>query len=304
MRLTLGVTAAMVACSSFADIKWASSYQAALHQAKAADKLLMVEFITAWDMNSEGQSGRMEHTLRDPKAQAIAEHFVPVRVDADKDGKELKARFHITNYPTVLFLDKGENVVGIIDGYEDPDEFAKHGNLFLKDHAEFAPEMAKYKKNPKDLDAIARLGTIYGDRYQIGPALEKLKEAEAIDPANKTDKLSDLYNAIADYYQNGAQPETAIKYFQKTADTSVDDDKRAYAYLSIAACYLYLAQIDPQMQYSKRITQEQGIGYLKAAIPPIDACLKLKKLKDSDRQLAVREKQFINQFLSGGGGGG
>src|SRR5579862_1386857 len=199
IRFALGALAVGAAASSFAQIKWAPNFQAALAQAKASNKLLMVEFYTAWDANGKKLE---EGTFKDNTAEEVAAKYVPVRVNVEKEGKDLGAKFHITNYPTVLFIDHSENVIGIIDGYETPDEFVKHGNSFLKDYSEFPGYEAKYKANSKNLDAIAHLGVIYANRYQIAPALSKLAEAEKIDPNNATDKLSDLYNFIADYYQN------------------------------------------------------------------------------------------------------
>jgi tetratricopeptide (TPR) repeat protein len=297
MRLTLGAAAALAASFTFADIKWMPSYQAAIHEAKSTNKLVMVEFYAPWDLHgisAPNWCGRMEgETFKDPKSQEVAARFVPVRLNVDKDGKELKARFHVTNYPTVLFLDKNESVVGVIDGFEDVAEFTKHGNLFLKDHAEFGPAMAKYKTNPKDLDAVTRLGTIYGDRYQIAEALAKVKEAEAIDSANKTDKVSDLYNSVGDYYQNASKFEPAIKYFQKAADTSKSTDKRAYAYLSIATC---LFTMDPSEGPEPTAKQ---LANAKAAIAPLQACLKLPNLKPDDKDLATRLLEAAKRATSG-----
>ncbi|HWA83357.1 MAG TPA: thioredoxin family protein, partial [Fimbriimonadaceae bacterium] len=242
MRILAGLLAVGVATVSMAQIKWVPNFQTAMKRAKATNKAVMIEFYTAWDLdpnyheNSPGQ--QLEHeTFADKAAQTVANKFVPVRIDVEKEGKDLGKKFHITNYPTVLFLDNKENVIGIIDGFESADEFVKHGNSFLKDLADYPATFAKYKKNKKNLIAVARLGEIYANRYDIENALQKMAEAEKIDPANKTGKLSDMYNNIADYYQNASKYEPAIKYFKKTAETSKVTDKIAYANLSIVACY-------------------------------------------------------------------
>ncbi len=301
LRSIVTLAAAVAACSAFGDIKWAATYKAAMDQAKTGRKLVMVEFYATWDSNSQHLE---QGTFSDKTAQGIIGKCVPVRINIEKEGKDLGKKFHITNYPTVLFVDNAENVAGIIDGYETPDEFVKHGKAFLKDHADLPGVEAKYKSNSKDLDAITHLGVIYADRYQIQPALGKLAEAQKIDPSNKTDKLSDLYNDVADYYQNAGQYDPAIKYFKVAAETSKTTDKRAYGYLSIVACYLSMAQLDPSIDYEKPITPEQGRAFLKAAQPYVEAALKLPNLKPDDMKIAKDDKSAIERILRGVGDGG
>src|SRR4051812_19579160 len=125
MRFAVGLATLSAAALSFAQIKWVSNYQTALKEAKASNKLVMIEFYTSWDQNGQ----RLEAaTFTEAAAQKVANKCVPVRINVEKEGKELGQKFHITNYPTVLFIDKAENPVGIIDGFETADEFVKHGN--------------------------------------------------------------------------------------------------------------------------------------------------------------------------------
>jgi len=287
--------------SAVADIKWVSTYPNALNQAKATKKLVMVEFYATWDKYGHQLESQ---TFANHTAQAVANKYVPVRVNVEKEGKELATKFHISNYPTLLFLDKNENAVGIIDGFESPDEFVKHGNTFLKDYADFGPAQAKYRSNPKNLDAITRLGVIYGDRYQISAALEKLAEAEKLDPANSTDKLSDLYNAVADHYQNASKFDEAIKYFQRAVDTSKVTDKRAYGYLSIVTCYFTMdAPADPQPGLEVPVNPIKLKEHLEKALPYVKACMKLPNLKEEDKNLARNYLDNINRILDGLKGG-
>src|ERR1041384_506623 len=102
MRIVIGLLAAGAAVASLAQIKWAPNYKAALKQAKASKKLVMVEFYAGWDLDPNYRKGtpgqRMEEeTFKDHGSQAVANKFVPVRVDVVK-SKELGAKYHITNY--------------------------------------------------------------------------------------------------------------------------------------------------------------------------------------------------------------
>lgn len=306
MRIVVGLFAAGAAMCAVAQIKWVPTYKAALKQANTTKKLVMIEFYTAWDLDpnyvkdSPGQ--KLENdTFKDPYAQKVANKFVPVRLNIDKEGKDIGKKFHITNYPTVLFVDSKENPVGIIDGYEDATEFIKHGNQFIKDYADMPKMESALRRNPKDLTAISRLGVIYADRYQISPALAKLNKAEEIDPKNGTDKLSDLYNAVGDYYQNASQFDSAIPYFQKSADTAKTTDDRAYGYLSIVTCFLTIDPPDSPKNPNRLVAN------MKKSVPMLQACLKLPKLKDDDKKLAEQMLRLAtaisNAKLPDDGGG-
>lgn len=306
MRIVVGLLAAGAAVAALAQIKWVPTYKAALKQAKTTKKIVMIEFYTAWDLDpnyvkdSPGQ--KLENdTFKDPYAQKVANKFVPVRLNVEKEGKELGKKFHITNYPTVLFVDSNENAVGIIDGYEDATEFIKHGNQFIKDYADMPKMESALKHNSKNLAAIARLGTIYANRYQIATALAHLKKAEEIDPKNGTDRLSGLYNAVGDYYQSASQFDSAIPYFQKSADTAKTTDDRAYGYLSIVTCYLTIDPPDSPKNANRLVAN------MKKSVPMLQACLGLPKLKDDDKKLAEQMLRLAtaisnSKFPDDGGG--
>src|SRR4051812_44159109 len=123
MRLGVGLFSACAAVSALAQIRWAQNYPAALNQAKGTNKLVMVEFYTDWDVWGK----RLEtQTFSDKKVIALSGKVIPVRVNVEGTGRDLGKKFKITNYPTLVFVDKNGNDVGTIDGYEGPDEFVKH----------------------------------------------------------------------------------------------------------------------------------------------------------------------------------
>lgn len=276
LRAGLASTIVLAASLSFAAIPWAPTYKAALATAKQTKKLLMVECYTTWDPWGK----KLESdTFSDPAVEKVIRKFVPVRMEIENKEKAFGERYHVTNYPTVLFLDPHEKVVGIIDGFEQPEDFIKHANAFLKDYADFPMAVARAAKHPKDVAAVARVGEIYATRYDIAPALVKLKQAEALDPNNRSDKITLLYNAVGDYYQNASRFTTAIPYFQKAGNTSKSTDQRAYGYLSIVSCYFSMVQNEESAPQVK-------LGYLKTSIGLCEKTLKLPKLKAEDRKIA------------------
>src|SRR5579862_7939897 len=299
MRTLVALAIVASAATALGQIKWMPSSQAALDHAKETNRLVMVEFYATWDKNSQNLDTA---TFGDKAAQGVANKFVPVRVNVDKEGKDLAGKFHVTNYPTVLFMDKSQKVDGIIDGFEDATEFIKHGNSFLQDYADEPAAEKKYKANPKNLDAVARLGAIYADRYQIAPALNKLAEAERLDPNNASGKLTDMYSNIGDYYQNASQYEPAVKYFKKEAETSKLTDKRAYGYLSIVACYFSMdVPSDPNQaptpEEVKKIRE-----HFKVLRDYVKTTLALPNLKKEDRDIADQDLNQIETLLQATGG--
>lgn len=294
-RLVLGLLVAGSSASAIAQIKWAPNIQAALTQAKAGDKLVMIEFYTPWDTWGK----RLDNeTLAKPAVVTLSKKFVSVRVNVEKEGVDLGKKYHITNYPTILFVDASQKDVGTIDGFETDAEFIKHANAFLKDAVDEPKLLAKYKANPKNLDAITGLGTIEADRYHVAAALSRLKEAEAIDPKNSTGKLSDLENAIGDHYQNASQFESAIAHFKKVGETSKVTDKKAYALLSVATCYMTMDSPPDSSSADVRPDFKKILEHLQAALPYVQETLKLKGLKDEDLKIATDDQKTITNGIS------
>lgn len=297
--------AALVAAVSMADIKWVGSHAAAVKQAKASKKLVMIEFYAKWDLDgnrSAAWSGRMENdTFAQPAVQKTIAKFVPVRLDVEKEGKALAQKYTVTKYPTILFLDANGADMGRIDGYEQADEFNKHAETFLKDYNREAGLRAKLAKSPRDLDTITALGVMEANRYKVAPAIAFLRKAEAIDPVNKTGKLSDLYSAIADIHQNASQYDQAIAFFKKSADTSTKTTPKAYALLSIATCYMSKeGDLDPNASLNMKTRRDNAIKNFKLALPYVQQTLKLPGLSKEDRQIAESDLEQINEVLNSG----
>jgi tetratricopeptide (TPR) repeat protein len=303
MRSAIAIASICAAMSAFGQIKWSSNYQAAMDQAKTSNKLVMVKFYTTWDPWGK----RMDaDTFEKQTVVALAAKVIPVQIDVEKEGAQLGKKYKVTNYPTILFVNKDGVDVGTIDGYEGEGEFVKHVNVFLKDHADEAGLRDKYKSNPKNLDAIAALGVIEANRYHVDAAINFLHEAEAVDPTNETDKLSDLYNAIADHYQNASKFDPAIAYFKKAGDTTKVTDKKAYAWLSIATCYMTMDRptTAAEAENLDRESLIKNVGeHYKAAKPFVEKTLKLPNLKAEDKKIALDDLKEIDTFLKSGGGG-
>lgn len=117
-------------------IQWLSSYQEALSQAQRDNKFVLL-FFTGSDWCS--WCGRLEQEVlsRPEFADAMSDRFVFVKVDYPAGQKppksimdqnqQLKKRYSINSFPTLVIIDNKEHVIGQT-GYREggPVRFAQH----------------------------------------------------------------------------------------------------------------------------------------------------------------------------------
>lgn len=94
-------------------------YEGALKQAKAENKLVLVDIYAEWCAQCKELD---EKTWPDPAVRAwIAKNAVAVRIDTDAQRKDLQPVFKITGYPTVMLMDaEGKEVRPRLMGFEKP----------------------------------------------------------------------------------------------------------------------------------------------------------------------------------------
>jgi len=103
-----------------AAVPWERDLSTALARAGNEKKLVMVDFYTDWCKWCQ----RLDQTtLSDAGVQQALGRFVSVRLNAEKDGRDVAERFNVDGYPTILFLDANGGEVGRIPGYLEPGPF-------------------------------------------------------------------------------------------------------------------------------------------------------------------------------------
>ena len=117
--LLLGVLFAGQALAQGIDFKHID-FEEALDQAKEQDKLIFIDFYTEW-------CGPCKKLAAGPfKEQANGDfynqNFISLKLDAEKEGKEAAARYKVTAYPTMLFVNGDGDIVhmgvGVTKGYD------------------------------------------------------------------------------------------------------------------------------------------------------------------------------------------
>lgn len=190
--------------------------------------------------------------------------MVPVKLDAEKEGKTVAQKYGVTGYPTILFLNTEGEVEGKIGGYMPPDGFAPEMQKYISLHSEFPKVEAKYKAGDRSVPTLSTLSWAYAGRGNSAKAEELLGQAEKASTGTVTSALAKAYNAVGDSYQEKQQFAKAIGFFTK-AEKSTDADAVTYARISVAVCYLSQNKLD------------QGASELKALIAMPNATPTYKK---------------------------
>lgn len=102
-------------------------------------------------------------------------------------GDELFKKFRIEVTPTTMLLDPDGNVLDWIVGYQPPsDRFVATLDKSAKGIDTVKMLSERSAKNPRDAEAVFKLGLKYEDIFWNDKALEKWKEGIALDPEGKT----------------------------------------------------------------------------------------------------------------------
>lgn len=97
--------------------------EGALAQAKAGGKLVLVDTYADWCAQCKELD---EKTWPDPAIQAwIKDKAVAVRINTDKDRKDLRERLGVRSYPTVLVLDAEGRILRTTLGFQPPAEMLR-----------------------------------------------------------------------------------------------------------------------------------------------------------------------------------
>ncbi|MDX1907239.1 MAG: thioredoxin family protein [Bacteroidia bacterium] len=102
------------------------SWTEVLAQAKAARKLIFVDAYAEWCGPCKAMA---RNTFPDPAVgQFFNKHFISYKFDMEKgEGPAFAARYGITAYPTLLFINYDGKVVSTVLGYQTPAQLLKAG---------------------------------------------------------------------------------------------------------------------------------------------------------------------------------
>lgn len=216
-------------------IAWSQDFAKAVKQAKATNKLVMVDFYTDWC----GWCKVLDKKTYPDKNVVRLTHarFIPVKINAEKEGQAAATKYGVRSYPTILFIDGNGSVAGRIGGYAPPGPFAEQMQKISTDYRELPAVLAKFKQNPGDVAAAAKLTDVYASRGESALAVSSFNSVKKADPQNNKGYTAKAANAVGDMYLGQQDVARAVPYFQQGAQFAKVSGDAAYAYMSIAASY-------------------------------------------------------------------
>lgn len=151
------------------------TFAEALKKAKESNKLLFMDCYTSWCGPCK-MLARDVFTLNEV-ADYFNEHFISMKVDCEKgEGVELRKRFGVSAYPTLLFIDGDGNVVSKIVGATAPEAFLPKIKESLDPETSLYGKEQRYKKGERDVDFMIDLIASYKGLRDTERATELSKE--------------------------------------------------------------------------------------------------------------------------------
>lgn len=212
---------------------WAGDFETARKTAAVENRLLMVSFYTDWC----GWCKRMDQeTFTNEKVIKLAGQFVPVKVNAEKEGVALARKYKpsINGFPTILFLDQSGEIIGRIRGYTPPELFADSLTRVGRFHLLYVKAQDTLKREPENAEANAAVAWVMSMRGNAAEAEAAFTRAEKA--KLQGDLMGDTCNALGDLYQTLGQFDKAGEMYRKAAAATRDVSIRSYAFASLLVC--------------------------------------------------------------------
>lgn len=232
-RSVLVFAAILAGTASFAaDMPWAKSFADAKSKAAPGGKLIMIDFFTTWC----GPCKQMKATtFKDGVVVKKAANFVPLGLDAEKEGRALAAKYKVTAYPTIIFVDANGSVFRRLQGAYPPDAFRGVIDGVLKMHADYKSANASLKKNPKDPKTLAKLAWIDSGRGELASGEKYARQAEAL--GFKGNDLVEAWLLQGDGRRQNKNSTGAVQAYEKAIRIASTGSQKGYGYLAMAVVY-------------------------------------------------------------------
>jgi len=200
-------------------IVWVKDFAAAVKQAKAENKMIMVD---CWSEQCTWCKVFDTTTLADKKVVEASRRFVNVKVNGDK-SREFMSRYRIAGYPTTLFLDGDGRELYRAVGMQPPGLFAPIMNDVAagRNPDKVIAELIAHP--PEDAPSLWRLVHYFlgqRDRPAVFAPLEKLWQLPPEQVANRN-MVAETLGAL--YLQSGrtAELDRLAADVEKLADKSM-----------------------------------------------------------------------------------
>ena len=206
------------------------------HVLSQSDKdVVFIDFYTDWCVWCKRLD---KDTYSDPKVRDyMGDHFTATRIDAEKgEGINLAAQYHISGYPTLVFVDKNGKEVDRIVGYLPPQPFLAKIDSVAKNIGTAAALESAVADDPNNSEIWKQLAKKYDERGDLKAELkvwDTLKELKTEDPEKVDYSMTELKARIDN------SPKTLEKYIHDNPNSTYI----AEAYSN--ALYMYRRMKEP-----------------------------------------------------------
>ncbi len=174
------------------------TFQEALEKAKQSNKLLFVDCYTSW-------CGPCKMLARDvftnnEVADYFNANFVSLKVDCEKgEGPQLRERFGVSSYPTLLFIDGNGKVVNKILGASQAPAFLKKVKEGLDPENSLFAKEKKYEAGNRDRAFVLDLIKSYKGQREYRKA--QTVAVELLASSSEQERLTaEMWDVVRDYY--------------------------------------------------------------------------------------------------------
>ncbi len=129
------------------------TFQQALEQAKAQDKIIFMDAFTSWcgPCKRMAASTFPDHSV----GEYYNSNFINLKVDMEKEeGPSLAQQYSVKSYPTLLYLDSDGKVVHRASGMRGPEDFIELGKEAMKKIDKSSSFEKMYNEGKKDGETI------------------------------------------------------------------------------------------------------------------------------------------------------
>jgi thioredoxin-like negative regulator of GroEL len=156
--------------------------------------------------------------------------FVPVKLDAEHEGKGLAAKYAIDGYPTLVVVAPNGEFVERIVGYHPADDFVQTLHLAVSDNTDYPILKAKVAANPTDIATSLKFANLLARREKDKELMPLLTSLEA---ANEAPKLADIYLRLGDTCVSNNQPTQATTWYDKVINVSTNAKQLLPAHMGL-----------------------------------------------------------------------
>ena len=188
-----------------AGVKWSdATFEAALKQAAAEKKPILIDFFATWC----GPCHELDKNVFTQDAVAAElSTLIALRVDAESPpGKALVERYHVVGYPTVLLVGPDGKEVDRLFGYMDAQAFLRTVKDFRAGKGTLADLEGRLAAAPTDLALLAKVAhrqAIRGNRTRAELLTDKVVAGDTSDAKGLASAT--LYSLARYLYLRGAK---------------------------------------------------------------------------------------------------